>query len=234
MNNKCDNYKQYRLKSTTQSLIDRVQFTDKMHSNSNCTNCSLCSSNMVIFPEGTTTNGNDLLMFRTGVFNSGLPIQPVIIKCKWKHCNTTWETIHFRQLTYKVMTQFVNHMEVIIAPPYIPTEQEKEDSLLYAYNMNILMAQMMALNNENRKPKIYLLNRDLKVSCWHHHFVLNTPLNEICKRAKKRIKHDPLIAKYLKMLQNDDRYLYDGEDLVKDEQDRKQRKLEMDKDENKV
>ena len=141
----------HRGRSTTQILMERLKFTHHLHENTNCKGCSLCISNMCIFPEGTTTNGNDLLMFRTGVFNAGLPIRPVVIKCPWKCVNSSWESIYFRPLSHRVMTQFVNNMEVYIGPPYIPTEKEKQNSLLYAYNMNILMAQMMGNNNENRK-----------------------------------------------------------------------------------
>ena len=228
-----------RGKSTTEALMKRVNFTTEMHSNANCDGCSLCLSNIVIFPEGTTTNGNDLLMFRTGVFNAGLPIRPVIIKCKWKSCNTAWETIPFKHLTFKCMTQFVNNMEVIIGPPYIPTEDEKKDSLLYAYNMNILMAQMMGLNNNNKKPKIYLLNRDVKVNCYHHHCVHGTELKEVCKWAKERIQKETLIQRYLRMIKEDDRYLYDGSDDESEEDesgsgktDTSWDKCEMDDDEN--
>jgi len=200
---------------------------------------------MVIFPEGTTTNGNDLIMFRTGIFNAGLPIRPIIIKCKWKYVNTSWESIYFRTLSYKVMTQFINNMEVIIGPPYIPTEHEKNDSVLYAYNMNILMAQMMGQNNNNERPKIYLLNRDVKVHCYHHHCVHGTDLKEICKWAKDRIKDEKLIGKYLNLIENDDRYLYDDHDDEYDVNDVHQEledkksdaswdKCEIDEEENKL
>lgn len=206
-----------RGKSTTEELMKRVKFTADMHKNTNVKGTSLCLSNMVIFPEGTTTNGNDLIMFRTGIFNSGLPIRPIIFKCKWKYCNTTWESIYFRTLSYKVMTQFTNNMEVIIGPPYIPSEEEKNNSLLYAYNMNILMAQMMGKNNNGENPKIYLINRDVKVHCYHHHCVHGTDLNEVCKWAKERIKNEKLIGRYLNMIKKDDRYLFNEEEQQQDD-----------------
>eukprot|EP01084_Bolivina_argentea_P254451 427762_1 len=197
-------------KSTTHALIKRVNFMEDIHSNRNCSGCSLCLSNVCIFPEGTTTNGNDLIMFRTGVFNSGLPIRPIIIKPKWKSCNTTWETIYFRTLSWKVLTQFTNYLDIIIGPPYIPTNEEKEDSALYAYNMNILMAQMMGLNNDGRKPNIYLMNRDIKINCYHKCVCNGTNINTVCNWAKEKAKRDLLINKYLNMIKNDKRYMYNG------------------------
>lgn len=34
---------------------------------------------LVVFPEGTTTNGRFLLHFRIGAFRAGLPVQPVLL-----------------------------------------------------------------------------------------------------------------------------------------------------------
>lgn len=117
------------------------------------------------------------------------------------------------------MTQFVNNMEVIVGAPYVPTEQEKRDSLLYAYNMNILMAQMLGINNAGKRAKIYLLNRGVKVHCYHRHCVYGTDLGEIHECAKHQIKADPLYQKYLDMIRKDDRYAFDGECCVDDEEE---------------
>jgi lysophosphatidylcholine acyltransferase/lyso-PAF acetyltransferase len=35
---------------------------------------------MLLFPEGTTSNGQMLLPFKTGAFLAGVPVLPVIIK----------------------------------------------------------------------------------------------------------------------------------------------------------
>lgn len=35
---------------------------------------------ILLFPEGTTTNGDYLLPFRTGAFIAGVPVQPTILK----------------------------------------------------------------------------------------------------------------------------------------------------------
>ena len=42
---------------------------------------------LVIFPEGTTTNGTGLLTFRRGAFESGVPIQPVRIEYSNLQCS---------------------------------------------------------------------------------------------------------------------------------------------------
>jgi lysophosphatidylcholine acyltransferase / lyso-PAF acetyltransferase len=35
---------------------------------------------ILLFPEGTTTNGRYMLRFRTGGFIAGVPVQPIILK----------------------------------------------------------------------------------------------------------------------------------------------------------
>ena len=209
----------HRHKSTTQCLVERVKLTHDLHQNRDCKGCSLCLSNMCVFPEGTTTNGNDLLMFRRGIFTAGLPVRPIIIKCKWKSCNTTWESIKFLHLTWKVMSQFVNHMEVVIGPPYIPTKAEKADSALYAFNVNILMAQMMGINNEGRRARIYLTNRDIKVNCYHKQCLQGVDMDIVTRAASEKMRNDRLVQKYLNMLREDVRYRYgDQWDKMEDDQ----------------
>ena len=44
-------------------------------------------------PEGTTTNGNYILPFKTGAFLAGTPIQPVILRYPYIHFSPAWETI---------------------------------------------------------------------------------------------------------------------------------------------
>ena len=37
-------------------------------------------SHVVVFPEGTTTNGECVIHFKSGAFQPGLPVQPMLIK----------------------------------------------------------------------------------------------------------------------------------------------------------
>jgi 1-acyl-sn-glycerol-3-phosphate acyltransferase len=54
-------------------------------------------SQLVIFPEGTTTNGRGLLQFRRGAFESGVTIQPVRIDYSDLQCSmallSIWELV---------------------------------------------------------------------------------------------------------------------------------------------
>ncbi|XP_057793936.1 lysophospholipid acyltransferase LPEAT1-like isoform X2 [Salvia miltiorrhiza] len=96
---------------------------------------------MIIFPEGTTTNGDYLLPFKTGVFLAKAPVQPVILRYPYRRFSPAWDSISGARHVILLLSQFVNHIEVRRLPVYHPSEQEMEDPKLYAANVRKLMAQ---------------------------------------------------------------------------------------------
>ncbi|OVA18662.1 Phospholipid/glycerol acyltransferase [Macleaya cordata] len=95
---------------------------------------------MMLFPEGTTTNGEFLLPFKTGAFIAGTPVLPVILRYPYQRFSPAWDTISGVRHVILLLCQFVNHIEVIRLPVYYPSEQEKEDPKLYANNVRKLLA----------------------------------------------------------------------------------------------
>ncbi|XWS25728.1 hypothetical protein CRYUN_Cryun27aG0092600 [Craigia yunnanensis] len=85
---------------------------------------------MMLFPEGTTTNGDFLLPFKTGAFLARAPVVPVILRYPYQRFSPAWDSI----------SALVNHMEVTRFPVYYPSQQEKDDPKLYANNVRRLMA----------------------------------------------------------------------------------------------
>ncbi|KAL1539562.1 lysophospholipid acyltransferase LPEAT1-like isoform X1 [Salvia divinorum] len=96
---------------------------------------------MIIFPEGTTTNGDYLLPFKTGVFLAKAPVQPVILRYPYRRFSPAWDSISGARHVILLLSQFVNYIEVKRLPVYHPSEQEMEDPKLYAANVRKLMAQ---------------------------------------------------------------------------------------------
>ncbi|XP_010254931.1 PREDICTED: lysophospholipid acyltransferase LPEAT1 isoform X2 [Nelumbo nucifera] len=111
-------------------VTDRVQ---KAHQNK-------FAPMMMLFPEGTTTNGDFLLPFKTGAFLSKAPVLPVILRYPYKRLSPAWDSISGVRHVILLLCQFVNHIEVTRLPVYHPSEQEKEDPKLYANNVRKLMA----------------------------------------------------------------------------------------------
>ncbi|XP_039023008.1 lysophospholipid acyltransferase LPEAT1-like [Hibiscus syriacus] len=95
---------------------------------------------MMLFPEGTTTNGDYLLPFKTGAFLAGAPVVPVILKYPYQRFSPAWDTITGVRHVVLLLCQFINHMEVIHLPIYYASQQEKDDPKQYANNVRRLMA----------------------------------------------------------------------------------------------
>lgn len=95
---------------------------------------------MMLFPEGTTTNGEYLLPFKTGAFLAGAPVLPVILRYPFQRLSPAWESIAGVRHVFLLLCQFVNYMEVKKLPVYYPSQQEKDDPKFYAENVRRLMA----------------------------------------------------------------------------------------------
>lgn len=117
---------------------------------------------LVVFPEGTTTNGRyigscrslyrslrDLTwrtctaQFRTGSFQSGAPVQPVVLEFSWRRFSPTWESIPVHVHLWRALTQFTHSVTVTYLPVYYPSVAERANPLLYAANVRKAMAEAL-------------------------------------------------------------------------------------------
>ncbi|KAL8466619.1 hypothetical protein ACS0TY_035606 [Phlomoides rotata] len=96
---------------------------------------------IMLFPEGTTTNGDYLLPFKTGAFLAKAPVLPVILKYPYQRFSPAWDSISGARHVMILLCQFVNYIEVLKLPVYHPSAQDKEDPKLYAENVRQLMAR---------------------------------------------------------------------------------------------
>lgn len=104
---------------------------------------------MLIFPEGTTTNGDGLLEFKKGAFVPGAPIRPVIIVYtgQWDPACTTYRAgigglkkNSDAQWAMQFAGHFVHSMHIRVLAPYVPSQAEKADPDIYAKNCQAHMA----------------------------------------------------------------------------------------------
>ncbi|XP_074279931.1 lysophospholipid acyltransferase LPEAT2-like [Silene latifolia] len=87
---------------------------------------------VLLFPEGTTTNGKFLLSFQMGAFVAGYPIQPVIVRYPYVHFDQSWGNISLGRLMFRMFTQFHNFMEVEYLPVIPPLRSQKENAADFA------------------------------------------------------------------------------------------------------
>ncbi|XP_054881162.1 lysophospholipid acyltransferase LPCAT4 [Poeciliopsis prolifica] len=102
---------------------------------------------MLMFPEGTTTNGQALIKFKPGAFLAGVPVQPVLLRypnkvdtVRWTYKGASWT-----QTLWHTASQFYTNMTVEYLPVYNPTHEEKNDASLYADNVQRLMAKALGV-----------------------------------------------------------------------------------------
>lgn len=95
--------------------VDRVSPESRHHAAGNIRRRAMDNKwpHVMLFPEGTTTNGKAIISFKTGAFSPGLPVQPMVIKYPHKYVNPCWcDQGGPLVVLLQLMTQFVNYMEV--------------------------------------------------------------------------------------------------------------------------
>jgi len=100
-----------------------------------------------IFTEGTTTNGLALVRFQTGGFKPGVPVQPVTIRYN-RHDLTTWTRNQAHRFIHSILLIMANPINIVtleFLPVYHPSDKEKENAVLFAQNVQKVMADSLGV-----------------------------------------------------------------------------------------
>jgi lysophosphatidylcholine acyltransferase/lyso-PAF acetyltransferase len=105
---------------------------------------------LLIFPEGTTTNRRALLSFKQGGFLPGQPVQPVLLKYNLAPgkdtVSWTWDQPHgFLTCLFLTACRWDTKVELEFLPPYRPDPEERADPFLFASNVRRLMAARLGV-----------------------------------------------------------------------------------------
>nr|GLL34423.1 lysophospholipid acyltransferase LPEAT2 [Ipomoea trifida] len=98
---------------------------------------------VLLFPEGTTTNGRSIISFQLGAFIPGFPIQPVVVRYPHVHFDQSWGNISLARLMFRMFTQFHNFMEVEYLPIVSPLENQKENAVHFAMRTSHAIASSL-------------------------------------------------------------------------------------------
>ncbi|KAL8215837.1 hypothetical protein R6Q57_022674 [Mikania cordata] len=98
---------------------------------------------VLLFHEGTTTNGRQLISFQLGAFLPGYPIQPVVIRYPHLHFDQSWGHIALATLMFRMFMQFHNFMEVEYLPVISPSKHFKESPARFAERTRRAMASTL-------------------------------------------------------------------------------------------
>ena len=117
---------------------------------------------LLIFPEGTTTNGLYLTEFKRGAFVSSLPIKPVWVKYRGSYFHPTWETLPFIVHVVFLLSHFYSTLELIYMPIFVPNDYlynknknlAKSKEMIYAETIREIMSKHSGLpKSENSIPE---------------------------------------------------------------------------------
>ncbi|OII71324.1 uncharacterized protein cubi_01799 [Cryptosporidium ubiquitum] len=72
---------------------------------------------LVVFPEGTTTNGNDIIPFKLGAFESLTPVMPVVLLYKYSAYSPAFEIVPFWVL---LCLLFCNYGKITLSAYWLP------------------------------------------------------------------------------------------------------------------
>jgi len=107
-----------------------------------------------IFPEGTCTNGRALIKFKTGAFQPGCSVQPVLIRRPTSGLDTltwTWHQSYGAMgCLWLTLCQWSSVFEVEFLPVYHPNKEEREDPRLFASNVRLRMATRLGVPMSER------------------------------------------------------------------------------------
>ncbi|XVF33431.1 hypothetical protein REPUB_Repub17cG0168400 [Reevesia pubescens] len=139
---------------------------------------------VLMFPEGTTTNGKVLISFQLGAFIPGYPIQPIIVRYPHVHFDQSWGIISLAKLMFRMFTQFHNFMEVEYLPIVMPPDHQKQNAVHLAertgqamasalnvvqtsHSYGDLMLLMKAAQLQKEKPWSYMVEMARIESLYH-------------------------------------------------------------------
>ncbi|KAH9297173.1 hypothetical protein KI387_028855, partial [Taxus chinensis] len=115
---------------------------------------------VMLFPEGTTTNGRALISFQLGAFIPGFPVQPVVVRYPHVHFDPSWGKISLLKLMFRMLTQFHNFMEVEYLPVMFPPESKRENPAYFAKKVGYSMANAInVVQSEHSHGDLILASR---------------------------------------------------------------------------
>ncbi|KAF5731684.1 lysophospholipid acyltransferase LPEAT2-like [Tripterygium wilfordii] len=122
--------------------VDRFSPQSRKHAVNEIKRKAACDTfpRVLLFPEGTTSNGKALLSFQLGAFIPGYPVQPIVVRYPHVHFDQSWGDISLARLMFRMFTQFHNFMEVEYLPVVFPLENQKENVARFAERTSRAMA----------------------------------------------------------------------------------------------
>lgn len=109
---------------------------------------------LVIFPEGTTTNGNDIIPFKLGAFESLTPVMPVVLLYEYSAYSPAFDIVPFWVL---ICLLFCNYGKITLSAYWLPqmyavkTESNEHSTKDFANLVREIMIKVLKKARECNK-----------------------------------------------------------------------------------
>eukprot|EP00184_Porphyridium_aerugineum_P008670 CAMPEP_0184692582 /NCGR_PEP_ID=MMETSP0313-20130426/1004_1 /TAXON_ID=2792 /ORGANISM="Porphyridium aerugineum, Strain SAG 1380-2" /LENGTH=637 /DNA_ID=CAMNT_0027150423 /DNA_START=111 /DNA_END=2024 /DNA_ORIENTATION=- len=116
---------------------------------------------LILFPEGTTTNRQALLKFKAGAFVPGKPVQPVLIRYKFRKVDLSWvdQSPPFKDLFFAHMCSLGCKMQIEFLDVVHPLPDEVKNPDKYAERVRVIMSQKLGIPTSHFAVEDMLLQR---------------------------------------------------------------------------
>lgn len=115
------------------------------------------NTSLVVFPEGTTTNGRFLLPFHKSSFIASVPVRMVVLEYRSARLSLAWDSIPALRHFLLLCCQPINHVRVSVIGSYVPGDSEKGAAgvATCASRVRTIMAENagLALSSSSLKEK---------------------------------------------------------------------------------
>ena len=105
------------------------------------------SRQIIMFPEGTCHNYQSLMSFKAGAFIPGAPVQPATVEYlnDWDTISWTTEGPSAAVLFWYTLCQLETRLRITFLPVYEPSDEERNDPLLFAHNVRAVLSTALRL-----------------------------------------------------------------------------------------
>ncbi|KAK2963585.1 putative Lysophospholipid acyltransferase LPEAT1 [Blattamonas nauphoetae] len=153
-----------KAKSTVEALIERQNSTDpNEHA-------------VMVYPEGTNSNGSCVAKFHKGAFVAGVPVRPIAQIYPYKYHCLSWCSPCFTQVIFEAGCQFFNRAEYHILDLYIPSKEEKANPQLYADNVGKYIANFMGVDY---RPDLDVPHNRVQCRVWEEQITWEEALMQV-------------------------------------------------------
>lgn len=122
---------------------------------------------ILIFPEGTTTNGHCLIDFKRGAFVPAVTVQPIVIKYPCHHYNPADTGRHSgNKSLFWLMLQFANWIEVTELDPYVEEQSSLSPPVLMGVMACVCMCACAGTRLLQLKPRTRCCSQRMFAPSW--------------------------------------------------------------------